>query len=61
MLGYTKTDLDEMSHFVGLAHDSSSNEQLREGLAKAYSFLQGLLAEGYFDKHRVVRECRADK
>lgn len=49
MLGYTKTDLDEMTHFVGLAHDSSNNEQLREGLAKAYSFLQGLWAEGYFD------------
>jgi hypothetical protein len=49
MLGYTKTDLDEMSYFVGLAHDSSNNKQLREGLAKAYSFLQGLWAEGYFE------------
>ena len=49
MLGYTKTDLDEMTHFVGLAYDSSSNKQLREGLAKTLSFLQGLWAEGYFD------------
>ena len=49
MLGYTLEDLNEMIHFVGLAYDSSNNEQLKEVLAKTYSFLQGLWAEGYFE------------
>lgn len=49
MLGYSKEDLDEMIMYVGLAHDASKYEQMRDGLAKTFSFLQGLWAEGYFD------------
>jgi hypothetical protein len=48
MLGYTKEDLDEMSHFVGLlmtVHLTNNYEKVW----LAYSFLQGLWAEGYFD------------
>jgi hypothetical protein len=58
MLGYTKTDLDEMINSV---HDAKlfyirnsdveqvDQDPLVEGLLKANDFLQGLWAEGYFD------------
>jgi hypothetical protein len=58
MLGYTKTDLDEMSNAV---HDAKlfyimksdvvyvDKDELVAGLLKAQDFLQGLWAEGYFD------------
>ena len=58
MLGYSKTDLDEMINSV---HDAKlfyilksdveqvDQDPLVEGLLKTVSFLQGLWAEGYFD------------
>ena len=58
MLGYSKTDLDEMTNAV---HDAKlfyimksdvtqvDQDPLVEGLLKANDFLQGLWAEGYFD------------
>jgi hypothetical protein len=58
MLGYSKTDLDEMINSV---HDAKlfyirnsdveqvDQDPLVEGLLKAIDFLQGLWAEGYFD------------
>jgi hypothetical protein len=58
MLGYSKTDLDEMINSV---HDAKlfyirnsdveqvDQDPLVEGLLKANDFLQGLWAEGYFD------------
>jgi hypothetical protein len=58
MLGYSKTDLDEMINSV---HDAKlfyirnsdveqvDKDPLIEGLLKANDFLQGLWAEGYFD------------
>jgi hypothetical protein len=58
MLGYSKTDLDEMINSV---HDAKlfyirnsdveqvDKDPLVEGLLKANDFLQGLWAEGYFD------------
>jgi hypothetical protein len=49
MLGYSKTELDEMITAVGFAHDYATDQATSEGLAKAFSFLQGLWAEGYFD------------
>lgn len=49
MLGYELSDLDNMIKFVGIAHDNSKDEDVRNGLAETYSFLQGLWAEGYFD------------
>jgi hypothetical protein len=57
MLGYTKTDLDEMINSVHDAKlfylrtpsDLMDKSLLNEGLLKTNDFLQGLLAEGYFD------------
>jgi hypothetical protein len=58
MLGYSKTDLDEMINsvhdaklFYILKSDVTQVDQdpLVEGLLKANDFLQGLWAEGYFD------------
>jgi Holliday junction resolvasome RuvABC DNA-binding subunit len=49
MLGYTKEELDEMITAIGLAHDYTTDETISDGLAKAFAFLQGLWAEGYFD------------
>jgi hypothetical protein len=50
MLGYTLEDLNNMIESVGIAHDSTySPSALKDGLAQAQSFLQGLWAEGYFD------------
>jgi len=58
MLGYSKTDLDEMINSV---HDAKlfyirnsdveqvDQDPLVEGLLKTNDFLQGLWAEGYFD------------
>jgi hypothetical protein len=58
MLGYSKTDLDEMTNAV---HDAKlfyimksdvtyvDKDPLVEGLLKANDFLQGLWSEGYFD------------
>jgi hypothetical protein len=58
MLGYSKTDLDEMINSV---HDAKlfyirnsdveqvDQDPLIEGLLKTNDFLQGLWAEGYFD------------
>ena len=58
MLGYTKQDLEEMTNSI---HDAKLYYLLRadlqqgdedpmvDGLLKAQDFLQGLLAEGYFD------------
>ena len=58
MLGYSKTDLDEMINSV---HDAKlfyirnsdveqvDKDPLVEGLLKTNDFLQGLWAEGYFD------------
>ena len=59
MLGYTKEDLDQMSNSV---HDAKlfyilnsdvikvDEDPIVDGLLKAQDFLQGLWAEGYFDK-----------
>ena len=57
MLGYTKTDLDEMINSVHDAKlfylrtpsDLMDKSLLTEGLLKTNDFLQGLWAEGYFD------------
>jgi hypothetical protein len=57
MLGYTKTDLDEMINSVHDAKlfylrtpsDLMDKSILNEGLLKTNDFLQGLWAEGYFD------------
>lgn len=53
MLGYTLEDLDKMTACVNIVNSyiplNSSNDELREGLAMASDFLQGLWAEGYFD------------
>ena len=49
MLGYTMDDLQEMITTVGTAHDYTTDEVVSDGLAKAYAFLNGLWAEGYFD------------
>ena len=58
MLGYSKTDLDEMINSV---HDAKlfyirnsdveqvDQDSLIEGLLKTNDFLQDLWAEGYFD------------
>jgi hypothetical protein len=58
MLGYTKTDIDEMSNSI---HDAKlfyimksdveyvDKDPIVDGLHKAQDFLQGLWAEGYFD------------
>ena len=58
MLGYTKTDIDEMSNSI---HDAKlyyirnsdvtyvDKDPMVDGLLKAQDFLQGLWAEGYFD------------
>lgn len=58
MLGYTKTDLDEMGN---ACHDAKlfyilksdvvrvDEDPIVDGLLKAQDFLQGLWAEGYFD------------
>ena len=58
MLGYTKTDLDEMTNSV---HDAKvfymmndedeyvAKSPMVAGLLKTQSFLEGLWAEGYFD------------
>ena len=58
MLGYTKTDLDDMTNAI---HDAKvfyimksevtyvDKEILVNNLLKANDFLQGLWAEGYFD------------
>ena len=53
MLGYTLDQLDKMTASINLSQHyipaNSSNDELREGLEMASSFLQGLWAEGYFD------------
>ena len=57
MLGYTKSDLDEMINSVHDAKlfylrtpsDLMDKSLLTEGLLKTNDFLQGLWAEGYFD------------
>jgi len=54
MLGYTKTDLDEMSASIEVAIKQLSpyllsSPKTEAGLNKANDFLQGLWAEGYFD------------
>jgi Holliday junction resolvasome RuvABC DNA-binding subunit len=49
MLGYSKEELNEMTNAVGAAHDYTTDESISDGLAKAYAFLQGLWAEGYFE------------
>ena len=46
MLGYTKTDLDEM--ISGLCGIEAKPEDVAS-INKALDFLEGLLAEGYFD------------
>ena len=57
MLGYTESDLNRM---INAVHDSKlfylrtpsdlmDKTELRTDLEMAVSFLQGLLAEGYFD------------
>jgi hypothetical protein len=57
MLGYTENDLNRM---INAIHDSKlfylrtpsdlmDKTELRTDLEMAVSFLQGLLAEGYFD------------
>jgi hypothetical protein len=58
MLGYTKSDLDEMGNachdaklFYIMKSDVTHVDQdpLVEGLLKAQDFLEGLWSEGYFD------------
>jgi hypothetical protein len=57
MLGYTKTDLDEMINsvhdaklfYIRTPSDLMDKSLLTEGLLKTNDFLQGLWAEGYFD------------
>jgi hypothetical protein len=50
MLGYELSDQEEMVVAIALAMDSSTlSKATYEGLDKAYMFLQGLWAEGYFD------------
>ena len=57
MLGYTESDLNKM---INAIHDSKlfslrtqsdlmDKTELRTDLEMAFSFLQGLWAEGYFD------------
>ena len=57
MLGYTAKDLDRMTNAVHDAKlfylrtpsDLMDKAPLRRDLQDAVSFMQGLLAEGYFD------------
>ena len=57
MLGYTKTDIDEMINAVHDAKlfylrtpsDLMDKSLLTNSLLKTNDFLQGLWAEGYFD------------
>jgi hypothetical protein len=58
MLGYTKTDLDEMTNAIHDAKlfyimksdvDYIDKDVLVNSLLKVNSFLDGLRAEGYFD------------
>jgi hypothetical protein len=50
MLGYTENDVIKMMACVSLSlhyiPPNKSNDELREGLQQAYSFLDGILAEG---------------
>ena len=53
MLGYATTDLDEMINAIQSALttvNSDDDPWLYNNLWKAQEFLQGLWAEGYFDK-----------
>lgn len=52
MLGYDKEDLDIMiaSCADGAFYLPPSRQRIAMGLTTTISFLQGLLAEGYFDE-----------
>ena len=52
MLGYTKTDLDEMTNAIDSALTTVNPDDdpwLHRNLTQASDFLSGLWAEGYFD------------
>jgi len=50
MLGYTEEDVLRMMACINLVNhyipSNSSNDELRDGLQEAYSFFDGILAEG---------------
>ena len=53
MLGYSEDDLNKMIENIQKADellDTNSNPDIHAGLLLANDFLQGLWAEGYFDK-----------
>jgi hypothetical protein len=51
MLGYTKDDLDEMidATYLAIHYVPEGQTKLMDNLAGTHDFLQGLLAEGYFN------------
>jgi hypothetical protein len=52
MLGYTKTDLDNMTYGVGSADlmiNADEHPAIHNYLVMTRDFLDGLWAEGYFD------------
>lgn len=49
MLGYTLSDLYDMSNAVDNAYRYVTDPKDLEGLKQAHNFLEGLWAEGYFD------------
>lgn len=51
MLGYEKSDLDNMLFHINMAESylSPAQEAIKDGLKEVHSFLSGLWAEGYFD------------
>ena len=49
MLGYTLSDLYDMSNAVHNAYKYVTEPKVLEGLQQAHNFLEGLWTEGYFD------------
>jgi hypothetical protein len=52
MLGYELQDLDRMKFALNMAsfYLPPSQEDIKKRLEEVHSFLDGLLAEGYFEK-----------
>ena len=52
MLGYTEEDINDMINCINIAKDTFDNDEeiaVYNRLDQAEAFLEGLLAEGYFD------------
>ena len=52
MLGYELKDIDRMKFALNMAafYLPPSQEDIKKRLEEVHSFLNGLLAEGYFDR-----------